>query len=97
MPNQPRRPSPQPENGYELPPAPSSLSSLPALEALEADQVERGRCSLRFGRGVNGPIPVCRTSSSGNAKSRILTRTVWEATAEEIEALRAACCCDSCC
>src|SRR5258708_199094 len=106
-PNQLSRPSPQPENPYELaPPADEvPLSLPPALEVLEADHVESGRCDLRFGRGVRGPAPACRTSSSGNAKSRILTGTIGAeegeggATAEELDALRAAdcCCCCSCC
>lgn len=41
---------------------------------LEADQAESGRCRRRFGRGVSGPKPVWRGSSSGKAKSRILTQ-----------------------
>jgi hypothetical protein len=103
-PNQPSRPSPQPVNPYELPPPAegSSCSLLSALEALEADHVESGRCNLRLGRGVSGPVPACRASSSGKAKSRILTGAIgaaaWvgAATAEELEALRAACCCCCC-
>ena len=57
---------------------------------LEADQAESGRRRRRFGRGVKGPKPLWRESSSGNAKSRILTDDD-----EEEDALRACCCC--CC
>lgn len=78
-PNQLRRPRPQPANPYDEPPpalllegsSPSSL--LLVLDALDADQAESGRWRRRFGRGVSGPKPVWRGSSSGNAKSRILT------------------------
>jgi hypothetical protein len=56
----------------------------------EADQAESGRWRRRFGRGVKGPKPVWRGSSSGNAKSRILTD-------DEEDALRACCCCCCCC
>jgi hypothetical protein len=49
------------------------------LDVLDADQAESGRCIRRFGRGVSGPKPVWRGSSSGNPKSRILTHDlcVW--------------------
>jgi hypothetical protein len=43
------------------------------LDVLDADQAESGRWRRRFGRGVKGPKPVWRGSSSGNPKSRILT------------------------